>query len=279
MAEETPQLNEQLQAMDSGLFLQMLEAYVTDLREPETAMTALHTGKVLLVEYACQPDSELSKEAEKNGWEYLRLTRETHDVRLKTTVSSTIDTIRKFHQKGFLVVLWGSIPCTPWTRWQDMNVHRHGKPFEVKLQKQRAENLLMVRNFREVALVVHQIQGIIAYEWPAHCKGWENPTVSGMIQDLQLQEARFDGCQLGLVSKDGVPILKPWKVFSNSPRLTQELCRYRCRREHKHQEAEGQHTERTGFYPAKMCRIIIKALKEELLGQVSSDARDPGHHA
>ena len=160
-----------------------------------------------------------------------------------------------------------------------MNIHRHGKPFEVKLQKQRAENLLMVRNFKEVALVVHQIHGIIAFEWPAHCKGWENPTVSSMIQELQLQEARFDGCQLGLVSKDGVPILKPWKVFSNSTKLTQELCRYRRRREHRHQEAEGQHTERTGFYPAKMCRTIIKAIKEDLLEQVSRDARDPGHNA
>jgi hypothetical protein len=140
--------------IEFATYLNLLEQYMTDLRKPETAMAALAAGKVLLVEFACQPDSNLSKEAAKHGWEHIRMTRETHDVRLKSVISKTESEIRSFSKRGFLIVLWGSIPCTPWTRWQDMNVHLYGEPFRLKLQKQRGENLLMVRNFKELALAV-----------------------------------------------------------------------------------------------------------------------------
>ena len=136
----------------------------------------------------------------------------------------------------------------------------------------------MVRNFKELALAVKRLKGIIAYEWPAYCKGWENPTVASMIQELELRESRFDGCQLGLTADNGAPILKPWKVYTNCEGLIKELDRHRCKKEHIHQQAEGQHTEKTGFYPERMCRVIIKAIKDDLLGQVSRDAREPGYH-
>ena len=152
-----------------------------------------------------------------------------------------------------------------------MNIHLYGPEFEKKLARQRVENLLMVKNFWELAKFVREDpESYLAYEWPAHCRGWENPTVQKIMTDLGLTPIMVDGCQLGVTSKDGIPILKPWQIRTNSPGLIKALEGRRCKREHAHQECSGQHTERSGYYPRKMCRICIKGFMETF--QVSSVA-------
>jgi hypothetical protein len=171
---------------------------------------------------------------------------------------------------GYIIVLFGAIPCTPWTRWQDLNIHQYGPEFEEKLLRQRVENLLMVKNFFEVAkLVQEDPRSKVAYEWPAHCRGWENPTVERIMKSLNLQELRIDGCQLGVQTPDGKPILKPWKIMTDSEGLRQALWDKRCPRDHQHEQCAGSYTEKTGYYPAKMAKAIIKGFMDDLLNQVS----------
>ena len=144
-----------------------------------------------------------------------------------------------------------------------MNLHQYGEPYRKKLVQQRVENLLMVRHFHEICVQIKEHPAsIIAYEWPAYCRGWENPTVQRMINDLGLQPVRFDGCQVGVESVDGVPILKPWKIMTDCPKLISSLEGRICPRDHKHQECSGKHTERTGFYPPKMAKIILRAFED-----------------
>ena len=83
-----------------------------------------------------------------------------------------------------------------------------------------------------------------------------------MIKDLDLKPVRFDGCQVGVESVDGVPIMKPWIIMTDCPRLISALEGKRCPRNHAHQECSGKHTERTGFYPPKMAKIILRAFEE-----------------
>ena len=129
----------------------------------------------------------------------------------------------------------------------------------------------MVKNFWEIAKFVREDpESYLAYEWPAHCRGWENPTVQKVMKDLDLTAVMVDGCQLGVTSVDGDPILKPWQIRTNSPGLLKALEGKRCPRDHVHQECAGKHTERSGYYPRKMCMICIKGFMTDY--QVSSNA-------
>jgi hypothetical protein len=223
------------------------------------------------VEFACQDDSELSKAATQRGWETLRLTRNSYDLRTKSAIEQVITLLEEKIQAGYAIVLWGSIPCTPWTRWHDINQAKYGPEYEKRLARQRGENLLMVRNYLAVARVVTTSQKYyLAYEWPAHCRGWDSPTMKKVLEELQMIPVRVDGCSVGVQSPDGIPIYKPWTVYTTSPGLREILKTRRCTRDHEHQPCEGQHTERSGFYPAKFCRICIRGFMSDF--QVSRAA-------
>ena len=90
------------------------------------------------------------------------------------------------------------------------------------------------------------------------------------MDDLGLTPIMVDGCQLGVTSEEGKPILKPWQIRTNSPGLLKALTGRKCPRDHEHQECAGKHTERSGYYPRKMCMICIKGFMTDY--QVSRDA-------
>ena len=43
--------------------------------------------------------------------------------------------------------LHGSLPCTPWTLWNFMNVAKHGESFKQKLDKSRNKSIIMLSHF------------------------------------------------------------------------------------------------------------------------------------
>ena len=213
--EEALEIPESAEELSEEQALQLMEQFTQELGEQDESYA--HTAKlkknIFFIEYACDEASQLSKFAERKGWEYLRLTRNTYDLRTRTARDQVMAMVKQKRREGLLVIIFGAIPCTPWTRWTDMNLHQYGEPYRKKLVQQRVENLLMVRHFHEICIQIKEHPAsIIAYEWPAYCRGWENPTVQRMISDLELQPVRFDGCQVGVESVDGVPILKPWKT-------------------------------------------------------------------
>ena len=263
--EDDLEIPEQQKAFSVEEAVQLLEQFTQELEEqPESyALERSLKKNIFFIEYACDEASQLRKFAERKGWEYLRLTRGTYDLRTRTARDQVLAIVKQKQKEGFLVIIFGAIPCTPWTRWTDMNLHQYGEPYRKKLIQQRVENLLMVRHFHEICIQVkRQPDAIIAYEWPAYCRGWENPTVQRMLKDLDLKPVRFDGCQVGVESVDGVPIMKPWIIMTDCPKLVSALEGKICPRNHVHQECSGKHTERTGFYPPKMAKIILRAFED-----------------
>ena len=83
--------------------IQLLEQFTDHVEDLDGVFAA--TGmKILLVEFACQDDSELSKAAEQRGWETLRLTRATYDLRTKTAIEQVVNLLNdKIHQ-GYVIV-------------------------------------------------------------------------------------------------------------------------------------------------------------------------------
>ena len=60
------------------------------------------------------------------------------------------------------------------------------------------------------------------------------------MYNLQMTEADFDGCQLGMQSDEGVPVKKPWRVATNDVELHKALAGRRCPGAHCHQKWGGQ---------------------------------------
>ena len=83
-----------------------------------------------------------------------------------------------------------------------------------------------------------------------------------LIEQFALIEALCNGCAFGLVSKDNLPLLKPWRIVTSSKRLATNLSAYRCRHSHgyRHAPVEGSESRRSAFYPEPMARGIIASL-------------------
>ena len=71
------------------------------------------------------------------------------------------------------------------------------------------------------------------------------------IIDFDMFEVAFDGCDVGVVSSKGNPILNPWRIIDTDPLLAKSLAEHRCK------------TGKTAFYPDKLCHVLINSLYPE----------------
>ena len=73
-------------------------------------------------------------------------------------------------------------------------------------------------------------------------------------------EVDFDGCAVGLRSKKGVPIKKPWRVRTTSQRIVDSFKDKKCSCKQPHEKCEGSETARSAMYPPEMTFLITQAL-------------------
>ena len=106
-------------------------------------------------------------------------------------------------------------------------------------------------NFEKVAHECHRQGGTVAIEWPTQCDYWRESCVKRLIEDLKLDKVQIDGCAVGLKSKEGLPIRKPWTIATNHDTLWKVLNGHKCpgKETHpEHQPCEGKHTRMTEEY-------------------------------
>ena len=76
----------------------------------------------------------------------------------------------------------------------------------------------LFKSFVKRAELVLSLGGTVTFEWPRHNSGWNRPDVRRFFeQHPEFQSVEFDGCMLGLKSKDSRPIKKPWKLMTTDP--------------------------------------------------------------
>ena len=85
----------------------------------QPAVVVMALAAAPLVEAWCAEDSELGKVGELRGRSVIRYTA-TDDLSNPSTVQGALREIRS--RKG--THLHGSIPCTPWTAWQRINLKK-----------------------------------------------------------------------------------------------------------------------------------------------------------
>ena len=129
-----------------------------------------------LVEAWRAEDSELGKVGELCGRRVIRYTA-ADDLSNPTTLQRALRDIRS--RKG--THLHGSIPCTPWTAWQRINLKKAKPETWERILADRQTSLDYVRTFGRLGRAVIARGGSASFEWPRHCEGWKEATVQAML--------------------------------------------------------------------------------------------------
>ena len=129
-------------------------------------------------------------------------------------------------------LLWCSIPCTGGCPWQNINKHFPGGAARLRMHHALFRKLWSA--VETVAARVIKSGGHVAIEWPKSSAYWNWECVVDFIGKYHLEGIRFDGCTLGVVSHDGTPILKPWRVVASTPTLVIGFGGLRCDNSHRH---------------------------------------------
>ena len=87
----------------------------------------------MLIEFACEPDSELSATMLEQGGDAIRVHKESFDVLKNKDRTRLIEIVDQ--NPG--CDLWGSTPCGPWSTWQYVNLSQYGPEFAVELNEAR----------------------------------------------------------------------------------------------------------------------------------------------
>ena len=135
--------------------------------------------------------------------------------------------------------LWSSIPCTSGSPWQYINRKKGGAAFMKRLARQLCESKCLFKSFSRRAELVRWY----CFFRVAQTLNWME-TCSLMLIP-QFLEDNFDGCAVGLRSKAGNPIKKPWRVRTTSQRIYDAFHNKVCSCTHEHERYEGAETARS----------------------------------
>ena len=228
-----------------------------------------------LVEFCCGPDSLLGQPGPcTRGCEVIRLT-EKDDV---TTPSGLARALEAVEYPG--VFLWASMPCTGGSPWQHINRHRPGVAAKIDRHWELARRIWGA--FALVAKKALENGGYVAIEWPASCAYWKWPQVRAFVEENGLCSNRIDGCQFNLRARNGLPIMKPWRIATNMPSLSEALCGKVCKgptAHAQHQPCAGSETKRTEAYTPELVSYVHHAFLCEVLraeGRPNVSGRAPG---
>merc|ERR1711966_346954 len=65
--------------------------------------------------------------------------------------------------------LHGSLPCTPWTSWQRLNLHRGSQATKDRIARIRVQSLEWVKTFARLGKATLAGGGSVSFEWPRYC--------------------------------------------------------------------------------------------------------------
>ena len=211
-----------------------------------------------MVEFACHPESNVGKAAVEQQIDSIRLSKENTDLLTKVGFVKAMDLVDRAVPP---VHLHGSLPCTPWSRWQSFNIHKCGVEFSKQLAIDRTNSIQMLDHFYKLAKRVVAKGGTISFEWPRFCAGWDLPLLQQLISEFNLIQADVDGCSVGLRSVvTQNPIKKPWRFYCTQEKLAKLLSDKRCPGNHAHTICSGRDTVLSGFYPMELARLMIKGI-------------------
>lgn len=213
-----------------------------------------------MFEFACSNNSQMGFTNEQYSINHVRLSKDRIDLGDESQCEQLDYQIDEAAEAA-PPHLWASIPCTSGSPWQYINRKRGGAAFIRKLAHQVKESKRLFQSFTKRAERVLNHGGTVTFEWPRPCTGWKRPDVVAFFDEHpQFVRVDFDGCAVGLTSRDGLPIKKPWRLMSTSQRIVDAFQDKRCKCQHPHAKCEGAETTRSANYPPAMTQLIAQSL-------------------
>ena len=219
-------------------------------------------AKSTLFEFACSLNSQLGLTSGQCNINHVGLCREHFHLGDENQCSQLDSQIQESTKTAPPHLWWSSIPCTSGSPWQSLNRKRGGAAFTRRLTRQLKESRRLFKSFSRRAELVLKLGGAVSFEWPRHSTGWKRPDVVAFFDaHPEFLEANFDGCAVGLRSKAGNPIKKPWRVRTTSQRVYGAAHEKKCSCTHPHEKCEGAETARSAIcaHP-QMTYMITQAL-------------------
>ena len=227
-----------------------------DIVAPLAAAAAhLQVGRTI-VEYCCSSTSILGRPSRHTlGCAQVRLTA-AQDM----TTASGIAMAHKALLRVF-PLLWAAIPCTGGSTWQHINKHLPGGGIRLRRHWRLFRKLW--HNFEPLAEMTLSKGGHVAIEWPRGCQYWKVPRVARFLQRNKLMISDFDGCMVGVTDLKGVPIKKPWRIATSSPRIWGALQGLKCNKHEFHAQCRGAACKATEDYSLQLAARIHNAFAKE----------------
>ena len=105
---------------------------------------------------------------------------------------------------GAMLLLFASLPCTGGSSWQRINVRNN--PEKVELRKSLFRKLF--RSFLSTIKLTRRHNPEIIFELPKTCDYWQDPSVVRFIERHGLTSHECDGCMVGIVDSNNLPLKK-----------------------------------------------------------------------
>ncbi len=171
-------------------------------------------------------------------------------------------------------VLIGSPMCTHYCSWQALNYAKSND--KVRIERERAaaeEHMNFVASLYEDQLDAGRY---FLHEHPLGATSWKLPKLQAVLERAEVQRVRGDQCQFGSQIHEGEfrgdPILKPTGFMTNSPAIAEALA-VRCQghggacsrpQGGTHRLCSGKHAKYAAIYPKRLCRAIIKGVRDQM---------------
>ena len=210
-------------------------------------------------EFACSPDSQMDQTNEELGINHVRLCKERINL-CDPACCGQLDYQSRAAAESAPPHLWSASDCTSASAWQHLNLAKRGERFKVHLGKLILRSKKSFKSFTQRAELVLSLGGTVTFEWPRFNSGWNRPDVRRFFeQHPEFKPVEFDGCAVGLRSKNNVPVKKPWKLMTTDPGIASAFEGMRCKHQpNEHEKCEGAETSRSVFYPQQMTILIAK---------------------
>ena len=166
-----------------------------------------------IVEFCCRENPKIGKSKyQRDGCSVTRFTLED-DVITNQGLYKSIEAVAV----GLIIAFCGHQFHAPVDRAGKIRINSKtpGGPERIKEHKRLFDKVWI--SLKNVAKERHKHGGRIAIEWPKGREYWRTKHVKQYTQDLKLNKVHINGCALGLIDSEGIPILKPWAIATDDP--------------------------------------------------------------